>query len=109
LLYGLGVVLGDIFRKNPAGEEIHAVNHGVVGKCASEFYDISNLPARIGITPQLEILPSDQTMNAHHQDVEALSIGFFIQNIRSFLRSELLFTVLLTPYCNICSEFYMEK
>ena len=55
------------------GQQVDPGHRRVLGQSARLFHDVRHLAAGIGIAPEFDVRASHQTVDAEHDDVEAVA------------------------------------
>jgi hypothetical protein len=55
------------------GQQVDPGHRRVRGQSARLFHDVRHLATGIGVTPEFDVRPSHQTVDAEHDDVEAVA------------------------------------
>ena len=55
------------------GQQVDPSHRRVRGQCARLFHDVRHLATGIGVAPEFDVHPAHQTVDAEHNDVEAVA------------------------------------
>jgi len=70
VFYRLRVVVTDAQVHDSPGEQVDLSYVGPLGKRSGQLHHVQRLTARVGISPELEFMPSNEAVNADQRHVQ---------------------------------------